>query len=297
MMMSLKIFSVWLFSLFVIGVAQGTITGTITASEVTGLMVIACYADAQLGCNESLSSSTQITTSGSSASYQFENLAAGQYLIFLWQDSNGNGELEETLDTLHYYATIGEEVTLVSPPAQTINFSLVATSTTSGASVTVSGNTELVRSWSTTRYFGDYVNANTGAYEGDSQTAHWVTFNADGTYTMLDYYNLNFNCQWFRSKGTYQVSDNIIVFQTLEYEIAKCGQAFTLQANETREYLWRFMQHDDGVKLELLDVDSYRDEQDWFYANDYSSITETTSSQNTSTNPLTTAPSSAGMGR
>jgi hypothetical protein len=267
-------FSVWIFvSLSVLGFAQGSITGNISAPEVNGLTVIACYADAELGCNESLSSTTQITTSGSSATYQFQNLVAGQYIVFLWQDSNGNGELEEDLDDISYYVTSGEEVTLVSAPAQNINFNLGgATVTTPTASNPASTNTKLVGSWSTSDYFGDYVNANTGAYAGDAQSAHGVTFNADGTYSMLDYYNIDFNCKWFRSKGNYQISSNTVTLQTLEYEIAECGQAFIKQTNETQDYLWRFEQFDDGMKLELLSVNSYCDDQDWFYANRYSSV-------------------------
>ena len=53
---------------------QGTIQGTIAANEVSGFSVIACYADAEVGCNESLSSLTQITVSGPLASYSLENL-------------------------------------------------------------------------------------------------------------------------------------------------------------------------------------------------------------------------------
>jgi hypothetical protein len=414
--------------------AQGSITGTITASEVSGLVVIACYADAEVGCNEALSSSTQIETSGISASYTLENLSVGQYIIFLWRDSNNNGELEENQDLVHYYATGTEEVTLVSPPAQNINFALTSAAnpltttptnpasqslvgswssygylgnylsgnktakldlassvarsfifnadgtytsfiydenyddvtdgygpcvwtrvqgiyqtqdnvlvteirseenavcglelktveiikpfesfiwrseengigildvselaniddtawlsgyayhvTSDAASSTpstnpltnsaVSNNPDLIGSWSTTNYFGDYVDANTGAYAGDSQTAHGITLNADGTYNMIDYYDIDFNCKWFRLQGTYQVQADKIILQTQNYEISECGKTFVAQPNETREYLWRFMQYDDGVKLELLPLSSYRDDKDWFYANRYSRVT------------------------
>lgn len=406
--------------------AQGSIQGTISASEVSGFSVIACYADAEVGCNEALSSSTEITASGSSATYALENLSAGQYIIFLWRDSNANGELDEGQDEVAYYATGNEEVTLVSPPAQNINFNLGGAAPTASSPVTTelvgswsdygylgnylngnktakldlassvarsfifnadgtytsliynenyddvlnsygpciwtrvagiyqvqdnalvtdirseesaicgldlktvkitkpferftwrseangigildiselssidesywnsgyayhlssdtassdnpltssvpSNNPDLIGSWSTSSYFGDYVNANTGAYEGDSQTAHGVTFNNDGTYNMVDYYNIDFDCKWFRLQGTYQVQAETIILQTQTYEISECGKTFVTQPNETREYLWRFMQYDDGVKLKLLPTYSYRDERDWFYANRYLSV-------------------------
>ncbi len=430
-----------------LALAQGSIQGTISAAEVSGFQVITCYADAEVGCNESLSSMSQISTAGTSASYSVENLSAGQYIVFLWRDSNASGELEEDQDEIFYYATNGEEVTLVSPPAQNVNFALtsaanpltttlatptnvgtqdvgnqsvdnqslvgswsnygylgnylqgnttakldlassvarsfifntdgtyssliynenyddvlnsygpciwtrlqgnyktqdnvlvteihseenalcrlelkaveitkpferfmlrseengigileiteltnqfdsywnsgyayhltsdVASSNTSSNPLTtsaISNNPDLIGSWSTTSYFGDYVDANTGAYAGDSQTAHGITLNADGTYNMLDYYNIDFNCKWFRYKGKYQVSGTTLSLQTLEYEIAECGQAFVRQPNETQEYLWRFEQYEDGVKLELLSVNSYRDDKDWYYANRYSRVT------------------------
>jgi hypothetical protein len=41
--------------LFPLVFAQGTIQGTISASEASGFTVIACYANAEVGCNESLS--------------------------------------------------------------------------------------------------------------------------------------------------------------------------------------------------------------------------------------------------
>jgi hypothetical protein len=248
--------------------AQGTISGTVSASDVTGFVVIACYADATIGCNESLSSVTEL----SSPVYQLGNLSAGQYIVFLWRDTNNSGELEEDQDEVHYYAAGNEEVTLISPPAQNIDFNLVATSAPNP--LTSTGTQELVGSWSSHDYFGTYVDAGTGAYAGDANTGNGVIFNADGTYSMMDYFNLDGICQWFRSSGTYQVNDNLISIQTLENEMSECGKAFETQPSETRYYLWRFNEGDYGVRLELLDVDKYRDERDWFYANGYSRVIE-----------------------
>jgi uncharacterized lipoprotein NlpE involved in copper resistance len=265
---SLRLLS--LITCLVIGIsfAQGTISGTVSASDVTGFVVIACYADATVGCNESLSSVTELSGPG----YQLGNLSAGQYIVFLWRDTNNSGELEEDQDEVHYYAADNEEVTLISPPAQNIDFNLVSAAAPTPAA---SANTqELVGSWSTLDYFGTYVDAGTGAYAGSANTGNGVIFNADGTYSMTDYYDLDGICQWFRSKGNYQVKDNLISIQTLENEMADCGDGFVPQASETRYYLWRFNQGDNGVRLELLPAKNYRDERDWFYANSYSRVIE-----------------------
>ncbi len=251
-----------------VSLAQGSISGTVSANDVTGFIVIACYADATVGCNESLSSTAEL----SNPSYQLGNLSAGQYIIFLWRDTNNSGELEEDQDEVHYYAAGNEEVTLISPPAQNIDFNLVATSAPNP--LTSTGTRELVGSWSSHDYFGTYVDAGTGAYAGSANTGNGVIFNPDGTYSMTDYYDLDGICQWFRSKGNYQVNDNLISIQTLENELADCGKGFEPQANETRDYLWRFEQGDNGVRLQLLDVKQYRDERDWFYANSYSRVVE-----------------------
>jgi hypothetical protein len=130
----------------------------------------------------------------------------------------------------------------------------------------------IIGSWSTSSYFGDYVDASSGAYLADAQSAHGVTFNGNGTYQMLDYYNLNGSCQWFRYSGTYQVQSEKIIAQPQQSEMSVCGGAFTNIENTTQEFFWRFVQYDDGMKLELLPVSSYRDERDWFYAYRYANV-------------------------
>jgi hypothetical protein len=263
-----RLLSLIVFLVLGVSFAQGSISGTVSASDVTGFVVIACYADATVGCNESLSSTAEL----GSPNYQLENLTAGQYIIFLWRDTNKSGELEEDQDEVHYYAAGTEEVTLISPPAQNIDFNLVAVSAPNP--LTGIGTRELVGSWSSHDYFGTYVDAGTGAYAGSANTGNGVIFNADGTYSMTDYYDLDGICQWFRSRGTYQVNDNLISIQTLENEMADCGKGFEPLANETRDYLWRFNESDNGVRLELLPAQNYRDERDWFYANSYSRVIE-----------------------
>ena len=193
---------------------------------------------------------------------------------FMWRSEDSSENKGIGILDISELTDINDESNWISGYAYHLTSDVTSSNTVSNplTNTAPSTNTDLVGSWSTTSYFGDYVDANTGAYAGDSQTAHGVTFNNDGTYHMVDYYNIDFNCKWFKLQGTYQVQAEKIILQTQNYEISECGKPFVAQPNETREYLWRFMQYDDGVKLELLPVYSYRDDKDWFYANRYMSV-------------------------
>jgi uncharacterized protein (DUF2141 family) len=253
--------------------AQGTIQGTISVNEVSGFSVIACYADAQVGCNESLSSLTQISTSGTSASYSLENLSAGQYLIFLWRDTNGSGELEEDQDEITYYAAGNEEVTLVSPPAQNINFNLDVAAPTASSLATP----ELLGSWSDYGYLGNYLTGNTTAKLDflEASQAHSFIFNADSTYSSLTYtlhydeiLNRYIACTWTKINGTYALQGNKIITKVLTEEAADCGFEFkpvSALTRATETFVWRFEQTDKGLGLGILDTAelSTVDETSW----------------------------------
>lgn len=263
--------------LFSLVQAQGTIQGTISASEVSGFSVIACYADAEVGCNESLSSMTQITTTGTSSSYSVGNLTAGQYIIFLWRDSNGNGELEETQDEVYYYATNGEEVSLVSPPAQDISFALTggnnplttAPTTPTNSGTQGSSNQSLIGSWSNYGYLGNYLNGNVTAKLDflDSSKAQSFIFNADGTYSSLDY-NLMYDdyldryiaCLWTKVEGTYTLQGDRLITQIQKEEFAHCGNEFApvdVLTRTTATFVWRFEQTENGTGLGLIDISEW----------------------------------------
>jgi uncharacterized protein (DUF2141 family) len=298
-----------------VAMAQGSIQGSITATEVNGFVVIACFADMELGCNEALSSSTEITALGRSATYAFENLIAGQYLIFLWRDSNANGELEDTQDEVHYYAVSGEEVSLVSPPASNINFTLTSTSnpltttpTNSGAQDLgnepsgnqPSGNQTLVGSWSNYGELGKYLTGNkTAKLDLASSVARTFVFNADGTYSSLTY-NENYNdasnsygpCVWTRVQGIYQTQDNALVTEIRSEEQAYCG--LELKAVEITEPLEQFIWRTEENGLGLLDVTELLtvDESYWMSGYAYHVTKDATSSNaSPASNPLAESPS------
>jgi hypothetical protein len=259
----MKWFRYLVFSLlFPLVFAQGRVQGTISANEVSGFSVIACYADAEVGCNESLSSVTEITTTGTSASYSLENLSAGQYIIFLWRDSNKSGELEEDQDEISYYATANEEVTLVSPPAQTIDFNVSSTTLAANPIANPIANPtssqDITGSWSNYGYLGNYLNGNVTANLDflDSSKAQSFIFNADGTYNSLDY-NLMYDaytgsyiaCIWTRLNGTYVLQGDQIITTVLTEESARCGLEFAAMTITcpTRTFVWRFEQNGLGL--------------------------------------------------
>lgn len=94
--------------------AQGTLAGELHAGEVAGYVVIACFVDADVGCDEDLSVIATIATSGTHAAWSLETAAAGPFLLLAWRDANGDGEAQE--DELVVLTDAAGEPALVTPP-------------------------------------------------------------------------------------------------------------------------------------------------------------------------------------
>jgi len=75
--------------------AQGILAGELLAGEVAGYVVIACYADPEVGCDEDLSLFVAIEASGTRAAWSIESAVAGPFLLLAWRDANGDGEAQE----------------------------------------------------------------------------------------------------------------------------------------------------------------------------------------------------------
>lgn len=102
--------------------AQGVISGTVFApsgGDVYGTYVIACYPDGNENCDENLTRYVQISQGGTSAPFELRNLATAAYALIIWQDINGNGEIDEG-EPLAFYSDGGSEAALVTPPAEGI---------------------------------------------------------------------------------------------------------------------------------------------------------------------------------
>jgi hypothetical protein len=77
------------------GLAQGTLSGELVANDVAGYVVIACFADAELGCDEARSGFTEISAGGRRAAWSIEGLERGPFLVLGWRDVDGDGEAQE----------------------------------------------------------------------------------------------------------------------------------------------------------------------------------------------------------
>ena len=103
------------------------ISGTLTApqgGDVRGAVVEACFV-ANNQCDES-SPNTQVVTitqSGSSASYNFSGLAAGQYAVFAGKDVNGNGSFGDAGDYAGCYGD-ASGCYVITPPQTGVDVQL-----------------------------------------------------------------------------------------------------------------------------------------------------------------------------
>ena len=78
-----------------IATAQGALSGELRAGDVAGYVVIACFADAEAGCDEARSGVAEIAGGGPSATWVIDGLGAGPFLLLAWRDANGDGEAQE----------------------------------------------------------------------------------------------------------------------------------------------------------------------------------------------------------
>ncbi len=77
------------------GLAQGALTGELEAPDVAGYVVIACFADVDVGCDEARSGYAAIEGGGSRAAWRIDGLERGPFLVLGWLDANGDGEGQE----------------------------------------------------------------------------------------------------------------------------------------------------------------------------------------------------------
>ncbi len=109
--------------------AQGnlSISGTVFAragSSVQDVVVIACLIlKAEDGCDDAGSKTAQPGGTGSSVTYQIADLAANDYLLLAWRDSNSNQQLDQG-DELGVYQKAGKPA-LVRPGSQRVDLRLV----------------------------------------------------------------------------------------------------------------------------------------------------------------------------
>lgn len=88
-------------------------------------VVFACFytGNDAAPCDETLSGGTEVQLAGSSNAYSVDNLQAGQYFMFAFEDTDGNGLFTDPGDRVGLYPSL-EAPALVSPPATGIDFAL-----------------------------------------------------------------------------------------------------------------------------------------------------------------------------
>jgi hypothetical protein len=245
--------------------AQGTISGTVYANDVNGVIVLACPLGPTLqDCDFQKSQYTQIQRSGASASYSVTNLEVGQYLVLAWRDTNSSGNLEEGQDEIAFYATSDGQPSYLTPPMQNIDLYLAVTVVTDPATPTnpltinpltsqpVSQPAEisLLGTWEDVGSSGiDFVDAS-GNYVGDGGgDADSFEFRADGSFTRASYTK---SCLY---------SSCLTVFQYDEGTYTLNGSQFTLSAR--RHYrTWHSGVPDEDEYSDVVEVWAIRLEQD-----------------------------------
>ncbi len=164
-----------------IALAQNTISGTLSAPNPQGFIVIGCLLDfTTQDCDYEKSQYAEVSANGL---YTLTNLEVGQYLVIAWRDTNNSGDIEEGQDELGYYTDASGELAVVAAPATNINISMATASNplTTTPTATHSSN-GLVGTWSNTNTTGvEFYDSSTGSWADLSGNASEFTFNADGT--------------------------------------------------------------------------------------------------------------------
>jgi hypothetical protein len=78
------------------GVAQGTLSGELVAADVAGYVVIACFADAELGCDEARSGFAEIGGGGTRAAWPSRGWSAGPSSCWAGATSTATGRPRST---------------------------------------------------------------------------------------------------------------------------------------------------------------------------------------------------------
>lgn len=279
---SVRLLSLLILLLLPLANAQGSLSGTVYASDVAGITVIACYSNDQ-GCDEQLSGYVQITQHGRSAPFQIDNLQAGQYLPGAWYDSNGDGVMDQT--ELAVY-TVNGQPTLVSVPSQGITLTFgqaqpTATnplstpssqtipnplstpnpSNTSNPLSTPSGSvpSDLIGSWIVALDSSSigFVDPNSGSYAPPSGELMGYTFKPDGSYekTFLiqsSLYNCTMKVFWYET-GTASYQANVVSLNPNSYSMTSednCNAEYNYEKTlplEPSNVTWQFGTDDYGL--------------------------------------------------
>jgi serine protease len=128
--------NVFLLLIFLAACSNPSGSGGPTAGTLSGILLAPFQGDVQdsilLGCfiqsntcnvNSDNTQIIQVNASGSSAAFQFRNLAEGSYAIFAFKDTNEDGDFRDIVDYQGCYGSNGQCVA-VNPPTEGLNVQL-----------------------------------------------------------------------------------------------------------------------------------------------------------------------------
>jgi hypothetical protein len=223
------------------GHAQPTIGGELLAEEVRGYVLIACYADAVLGCDEARSAFVEISSSGTYVAWSIVVGSDGPFLLLAWRDANADGEAQD--DELVVLLDADGEPALVTAPAAGLVLRAPGAPAGAGnargpdvAPAAGAVPSELVGVWQQTRASGgdyrDLVSGRTFAMTSGFSTQ--LKLRADGSF-QFQFYSSGVapDCAFVStldtSVGTAQVLSGSLVLWPFErtVENQRCGQPGT----------------------------------------------------------------------
>lgn len=268
----MKLWIIFIFTSLVL--AQGSIRGTLYASNVQDFVVIGCLLDLTTqDCDDEQSPYITITHSGTSAPFKLE-APAGNYLVIAWKDTNGNGELDDDgSDEIGFYLDASREPALVTPPASNIDIRLAninnpLTTQAQNTPPAMSPLGDLVGIWQMTRASGgDYKNLNTGfTFSMTSGFSTLLKIRANGEYLMQFYSSgvsstCSFASHFDNSAGTVSYQGNQLILQPQWHtlEVSDCDASTPDKVDlGTDPIIYTFKLEEEfdfkglrGIKLEL----------------------------------------------
>lgn len=248
--------------------AQGTITGTVYApkgGDVYGTVVIACAPTLDADeCDEERTGFVQIGQGGESAPFEIRKLTAEHYLVLIWQDADGDGEITEG-DPINYLMD-GPDVALITPPAEGLELRFEASQANTPAPSSQSERDALLGSWSRGSISSvEFYNPTTGSWAPPSGSGSSYTFNSDGTFTagVMAQSSL-YSCTmtlFSHKEGSYHVNGEIITLNLNKNRFKSqdnCHEQYNYERDDPLEseyLLWHVGIDEDGTTyLELTDL-------------------------------------------
>ena len=263
----------------------GAIVAAAGANSVAGTRVELCplVAD-QANCNAF--APIYVQTQGALGYFKFRNVAPGAYRLVAYRDLNRTGDMDAGDEAAVYSRYPMQDPSDVEPGRLDVAIRLIpyngdVSELFEGRRsdrVTFTGTIPvapalLVRRWGGTGPIANVYNSGSGAFVGTTWSANGIEFRANGTYESADLYQQTSGCIVFIDKGRYAITGNRLRLTPTALQQHACGSpnVTTRPGNRTpTDHLWRIQYYaGQSLALEIIPVQKFRDERDWYYATQY----------------------------